>query len=851
MRILNRFLVACASTLLVGCSFGVGDISGNLNFTELPVPEGITYDGVDTVSWLSVSNCDGYTVRINNQEYNVSALKYTVSLPSSQDFLFSIKARGKSLYTSDSPWSESYSFHYEKRSFDSDYSISPKALPTPKNITYTEDHRIVWDQVEHASSYLVQIQLPNGPIEDHNASINYLFFEYYETVSFKYRVKAIAEVGDQYDDSPWSVTLDGRFVKDGVGEPYSIEHSYKGLGQSTNLFDESKSTLDFMTGASVLDKNKLTNLKVGHRPIYSGNVVSTFSDSLEKHIDDSLVDINVKASLDFLKPGQKKIVSQKKLGISLEYKGVYSRHKESETKITTDILTNYYENEELYFEDYRVGLDPFRSCLSSSFLSEASRIQGLLNGGDNDDAALQSFINTFGTHVITSEILGSQLKKVYTLVGTKAAVDEKNSTQVGLDVEISKNMKEFNLNADVKVDINHYSSSEEVNVNFRVDFLGGKNAPFVTESTITSNFLSAYASWVESTNDPNNSVMINVPNKSLICVWDLLDEDEYRTIKAALKDYTERYAGEKYRAFQELVQSFYLPDDGRIQISTPEKLVEVLNRSDSSNIDAVLTDNIDMSKISWNPVSRFEGKLDGDGKVISNFHISTKQSDSSKNKWGMFREFAGELRDITFDAPYMDVWQFHDEKKYFAAGLVAGLMSKGVIENVAITNTSDDRLTIRGYHDNDTVDNSASSYSYVGGFVGELSGGTIKNCRISGVTVFAESHVNTKNSDHGPWWDNRSKADTWCYGGGFVGYQTGGTLSICNRHDDAPVKSVTHSGSAVSAYHCFAAGITGMKVGGTVENTCTSSIINITAAPDISEASANSSNKGTNALYNS
>ena len=99
--------------MLGGCSINGQDI--NVNLTELQTPGNIAYnEGTSTVSWSSVNNCDGYIVKINESEYNVDGLSYAVSFNESCSFTFSVKARGRSLYSTDSPWSEPKTYQFVK-----------------------------------------------------------------------------------------------------------------------------------------------------------------------------------------------------------------------------------------------------------------------------------------------------------------------------------------------------------------------------------------------------------------------------------------------------------------------------------------------------------------------------------------------------------------------------------------------------------------------------------------------------------------------------------------------------------------------------------------------------------------
>lgn len=848
-RIFSICMLMFSSILLSSCSVNLDGINSNINInlTQLPIPE-ITDESYDeassTVTWNSISNCDGYTVKINNKEYNTSSLSYTVSFETSQLFTFSIKARGKNMYTTDSLWSDVFTWSYIKNGNDSG---SKKVLSVPKNINYI-NNTIVWDSVENASSYEVEVRIDGQEPIIYNSSINYLTFEYYETIDFQYRVRAISEEGSQYSNSNWSVLLNGKYVHVDNGENYSDLYSRKGLGMSVNLFDEQSAELSFMTGTSIFDRNKIMSLKVGKRDIRRGNAEEKIYNSLDEAVSQNITDINAKLSVDLLKSGEKKIVSQKKLGISAEYRGVYEKYEEEKTKIISKSLKNYFQYEEIYFEGYRSNVNPFKDSLSSQFINDASELKNnllSLEYSNQKNELMDRFINSYGTHIITAEILGSKLNKTYTLIGTEEAVNKKNQTDVDLNVHLSKNFVEVNADAGVAFDVNDYKSSSDCNVNMIIEFLGGQNAPFVaSEESLDNNFINAYNKWVDSTNYPENNVMIDVADSSLICIWDLLSDD-FSSLKDELNNYFSVKASKNYALFSDKIKEFYkekvIDTDTRTKIYTKEELRDGL----TNNADMVLKNDLDLGDYNWNPIESFTGSLDGAGYTIKNIKMDKEDGDKSKTKYGMIESFSGTIKNLNIIDPKIKVTKFHDNGEVFNLGAIAGYMYPGsLIENVHIMHRIGNY--IHGYHDNDSK--TQTTRACVGGFIGTMAGGTIKNCSIEYIDILGKARVNT--TCQAILHNKCSTADVYSYVGGFVGYQFAGIIDNCIRYDNTYVKSVTISGSCKTAYHCLAGGITGYCEGGKIQNIPSSSIKNVTASPDYDPDCADSSTCYVAAEYN-
>ena len=143
-------------------------------------------------------------------------------------------------------------------------------------------------------------------------------------------------------------------------------------------------------------------------------------------------------------------------------------------------------------------------------------------------------------------------------------------------------------------------------------------------------------------------------------------------------------------------------------------------------------------------------------------------------------------------------------------------MTGGLMENVTINYAYVDNV-----HYRDVAGDGNKVNSYVGGFVGYASGGTIRNCTINDGNIRANA---AKCED---------KADAHASSGAFIGRADSGvTVSGCKRADKVIVYSyaeqkTNETTQKNSAVRSAAGGIVGS--GGCTVSNCTSSATNVTA----------------------
>jgi hypothetical protein len=199
----------------------------------------------------------------------------------------------------------------------------------------------------------------------------------------------------------------------------------------------------------------------------------------------------------------------------------------------------------------------------------------------------------------------------------------------------------------------------------------------------------------------------------------------------------------------------------------------------------------------------------------------------------MFRTLSGTVNNITFTSVHIVVNKNKDNQYDNALGTIAGKMTGGKIENVQINYAYIDNI-----HYRDVSSSGQYVNSYVGGFVGHMTGGTITNCSILGGNIRANAKKCQNNSD------------AHAFSGGIVGRLGGGTITNCSRADAVIVYSYAeqdtgrNSGSAVRS---AAGGIAGYGSSNSVLN-CKSSATNLKAEWTVGSKTATSSYCHSNAI---
>lgn len=717
------------TTFLTGCSFSTNGKEGEIiaKATALPTPLNVrVYNNY--IYWDEVPNANSYIIKINNnQEATGNVLKYSIAsiiddrIDNNEtiELHIYVKAKGNQILFTDSEWSEEVVYSYTKVA--NSQNTEDDKLETPRNVEFTGE-RIVWDQVENAYSYKIEISSLGTIYSFYSSSNSYALYDNFnENMDFEYRVKAVAENESSYKDSNWSVLQSAKYYANSSGERYNSYYSGKGLGKPVNLLTDSY--INVISGVNIFNQSELSKLIVETNKLIKGNIVEFSSETIDEYIDEWNHIIDAKLNISKIKPGEKKIVSQKSLDLNIEYQNGYSIKSLDETTTVFHTLNNVFQYEQYSFSNYKND-SIFKNILSNDFIQDARNLQNNI-----DENNIKAFLNKYGTHVITSVIIGANLKMQYSFVGTKSTVDEKNHNAGAISVAASKNYWEGSGSLGIDTNSNSFSSNKDININISISFNGGTNQGMgLTNGVDISNLSEFYKKWAPTTNDKDNCVLVDVGDNSLYCIWDLLDDGEFNILKSALNTYFENQSSAHYSRLMEKLSSLYYVEDG-----TQEHPFIISEADDFSKIESnprayfKLNDDIDFDGYNYNPLISFYGTLDGNGYSIKNIKKTINTSGATGVKCGFINENNGTIKNITFTNCTFKVTGKEPRGVY--VGVVCGINSNsGTISNVRVINCN-----VHG--DTGTSDSDNTFESMVGGICG-VNNGTIEKTGVSNSTIY-------------------------------------------------------------------------------------------------------------------
>lgn len=183
-------------------------------------------------------------------------------------------------------------------------------------------------------------------------------------------------------------------------------------------------------------------------------------------------------------------------------------------------------------------------------------------------------------------------------------------------------------------------------------------------------------------------------------------------------------------------------------------LSEILSIPNYQTKNFVLLEDIDMTGISWTPLTNYKGTFDGDGHKISNISIT-----DGGTEIGFFAacNSGSVVKNLTVENAKVDVRSVQTE---FWVGIIAG-KNAGTITNCKIIGNS----SVKGTTTKQVGTNTRLKVS-VGGIAGG-NGGKISECSIDGLTVYGYSNI--KKSD--------GMVEANC--GAVAGMNYGGEISKC------------------------------------------------------------------------
>ncbi len=299
---------------------------------------------------------------------------------------------------------------------------------------------------------------------------------------------------------------------------------------------------------------------------------------------------------------------------------------------------------------------------------------------------------------------------------------------------------------------------------------------------------------------------------------------EYRS-DAAIFDYDIPkfdYSIDNFPNFNENGTELTVPDNiGTKEIPmyvyTAQELIDSLKK----NYESIkIGQHIDMSNTETDCVEYFNGTLDGNGKTISNLKIDVL---SSGKYAGLIGKLEGNVTNIVFKNPEIVVTSSGNN---ILAGVIAGEISLGG----SITNCKISGCKIDARAKEHEV-NVGARYCVVGGIVGKISGGaSIEGCTVSGGDIYGYS------LRHDAYFMGGMDEAAFVYIGGIIGELASGSIKNCTANADLKLSAKAEARISVPGFAPFAShdvyaricmgGIIGRQSRGTIEaNNRTTNVI--------------------------
>ena len=418
------------------------------------------------------------------------------------------------------------------------------------------DNTIDWYAVEDAYCYEIWVETDDGKIAESvlipttswNLEDSKLFAGYKankQDISFKYRIRSIADPSVGKDNSSWSVMYGTGYYDFVANNPYGDEHKQYGLGKTVNLIEGSYT--DVVSGkTSIFDEMKMNNIEVeedsskhgkGHSEMREGSSIDEYLESCS---------VSVKTKL-----GVKETLFGVTYGMKFEVSSGYSATVEARTEMYFLNFVSEYIGKEYSFSNFN---DPskFEGFLSEEFLNDARRAQDNWAVSGN----LENFIRKYGTHIITDAIVGAKFSANYTKIGNKESFGEKESVKTALEESVGvKDLASFEVGLELGLEAEQFASSENVSVSASFDFIGGSNfgaLPVMNGSNI-GKIEEEYSKWASATSNEEAYALIDVANGSLFFVWDFLPDDEFHLLKEKLTEFFLGKDLENYEAIKDKI----------------------------------------------------------------------------------------------------------------------------------------------------------------------------------------------------------------------------------------------------------------------------------------------------------
>jgi len=494
---------------LLTLMFALVSCTNFISLTDLSVPTGLTVTD-NVLHWNSVNGANAYVVNRDEVDIcTVSDVQYPLTgLVSGTTYVFKVKAKHTLGAYNDSKYSISYTYLYvsaeDGNGGSEDKPSEGSALLSPSDITVSNGV-ITWSAVDNAQSYIVSI---DG--KEYTALKNELSVGSLADGVYNIKVKAIGD-GKNYSSSEFSkeTAID---LYDGSACTTEQFGNFKDINQFESFLgygfdvvaDSIVSDRTVLTSFPIFNVDELMNLRFLKVNSKSSQVKAISEDNMESFAEqwNSALNVNVSTSVSYAK----KI----KVGGSVKLKDEFSVAANS-------AKSNYYYcitiTDQKFYIVMQGDMDTYRGMLSAGFEKD-------LYDRNVEPSVL---FQRYGTHFITSAVMGGRMNAFYNMYSLNESVSEKEYIDVSTEISAAFSglfSVKGSIDAAISFNENIQSAKTKNSVNTKesIDVMGGADFGIASISQVPD----VYADWQKSL-DAYPSLMGIKDSSSLIGIWELID----------------------------------------------------------------------------------------------------------------------------------------------------------------------------------------------------------------------------------------------------------------------------------------------------------------------------------------
>lgn len=372
---------------------------------------------------------------------------------------------------------------------DDGVNVKKVQLDRPQGLRI-ENGNLCWNPVEYASRYTVSIDGAEYYSDDFKYSLDGV-----RDGTHTFKVKANGD-GVMYTSSSFSedytVELESGAVSTSnyYGQFDELTKNESFLGYGFDVINSAVFSDKYVkTSFRIFDTDGLMQQRLVKVDSKQSYVEEVKSESMSEFIDGWNVNANVNVSL-----------GDKKVGGSSSLKSAFSGS-------VADAQSKYFHcisvNNQKFYIVMQSDMSTLRNIISKGFENDLY--------SDMEPAEL---FNHYGTHFITSAVMGGKINSYYLYSSKEEKVYQEMSEKVSYEIRYNS------LKSKGSLEMGYMSYAHENNIYIKntLDVLGGGDFGMLSDVDIGKN----YADWEKSLND--HAALIGIKDSSsLVPIWDLID----------------------------------------------------------------------------------------------------------------------------------------------------------------------------------------------------------------------------------------------------------------------------------------------------------------------------------------